>query len=66
MDTLPILVGFMGWWARDNRQGHKRTLGPSSESEVKAEQGAGKRVLWGWGDTAADEGVEEGSGARWP
>lgn len=49
MDTLPILVGFMGWWARDNRQGHKWTLGTSSESEVKAEQRSGKRVLWGWG-----------------
>lgn len=47
MDTLPILVGFTGWWVRDNRQGHKRTLGTSSGSEMIAEQGAGKRVLWG-------------------
>ena len=67
MDTFPVLVGFVGCWARDNRPAHGWTQGMSSESEMNAEQGAGNRVLWGaGGDTAADERVEEGSGARWP
>lgn len=49
MDMLPVLVGFMGCWARDNRPAHRWTQGMSSESEMNAEQGAGKRVLWGAG-----------------
>lgn len=48
MDTLPILVGLMGWYARD-KQVNKWALRMSFESERKAKQEAGKKVLWVWG-----------------